>query len=701
MSEAKKALRALGGAPEVAGSTLPNIPAVPPSDDSGVVNWMSSVKAWIERATGSGLSGLASRRELVNAGLATTLADGSIALLPVDDGKPKKLSILPKPVGLSVIGAMNTIIVEWSDPANVYLNHGHTEIWAAETDDFSSAVRVGQSAGTIFTHEVGPGAVRYYWIRFISNDNPPIVGAFNGVRGTRGETARDPRYLLELLKGEIGESSLTTLLRERVESIDGLKTNVQVNSQTIDGILGKYTVKIDNNGRVTGYGLMSTANDSGVISEFAVVADRFYIAPVDGAAKGTAPFYHLTAPTVINGVTIPAGTYLQTAFIQDASISTAKIQNLAVDNAKIASVSANKLTAGSVRVGEYIQSTGFMSRASGWRIDGNGDAEFNNLFIRANGTFGGELVAATGTFGGRLLAGTVDLTSVVGTTHDFTVPGNYQLTVPEGHTKVRITCVGGGGGGGAGGALHWTTGGGGGGGGAGVSAIGTFEIPAGTVLNIVVGAGGDGKAAVYSHSSLPDVLNGQSGGNSYVAGYIQSTGGRYGQGGGGGKHYYPGGQGGSVGGQNGAANGPIWDRVGEYEAIYVVGTNGLGVGGGGGLSYFYPGGGGGISVNSPDGGHGKFGSGGGGGAGYRDVYPFCGSGGNGGHGRVMIEFCNANAVVLRHTFDAHVDQFNALSQSFAAHQTISEADILDLRRRVLALEGKSHSHIEQDNSGGG
>jgi len=58
---------------------------------------------------------------------------------------------------------------------------------------------------------------------------------------------------------------------------------------------------------------------------------------------GPAPFFQLDSPTVINGVTIPAGTYIKEAWIADATIGNAKIRNLAVDNAKIANLAVNSL----------------------------------------------------------------------------------------------------------------------------------------------------------------------------------------------------------------------------------------------------------------------------------------------------------------------------------------------------------------------
>ena len=139
-------------------------------------------------------------------------------------------------------------------------------------------------------------------------------------------------------------SSITTLASTVGENSTAISTNATV----VNGIESKYTVKIDNNGYVSGYGLISTANNATPFSEFIVVADRFAIAPVatNPTAVDGSPFFVLTSPTVIDGTTIPAGTYMKKAFIHDATITTAKIENLAVVDAKIANLNATKITAG-------------------------------------------------------------------------------------------------------------------------------------------------------------------------------------------------------------------------------------------------------------------------------------------------------------------------------------------------------------------
>lgn len=79
--------------------------------------------------------------------------------------------------------------------------------------------------------------------------------------------------------------------------------------------------------------------------------DPTYLMDVLSDAYGStsqAPFFQIDQATTINGVSIPAGTYIKEAFIADATISRAKIQLLAVDDARIASINATKITAGTI-----------------------------------------------------------------------------------------------------------------------------------------------------------------------------------------------------------------------------------------------------------------------------------------------------------------------------------------------------------------
>jgi glycosyltransferase A (GT-A) superfamily protein (DUF2064 family) len=208
-----------------------------------------------------------------------------------------------------------------------------------------------------------------------------------------------------------------------------------------NGLQAQYTIKLDVNGNVSGYGVYADATGS---SEFIANVNRFAVTTPQssiqvratsttyaqgaiarvvgqdsktlvckiGGTTGTGaltvgnigsiitdgsitwqvasrvPIAVQAVPTNINGQPVPAGVYFDAGYILNATIQNAQIANLAVDDAKIVSLTAAKITAGSINVGEYIQSTGYITGSQGWKIGGNGVAEFAAASIR------GQLVAA-------------------------------------------------------------------------------------------------------------------------------------------------------------------------------------------------------------------------------------------------------------------------------------------------------------------
>ncbi len=545
MSDPIAALRAVSGSDLSSGATdLPNIPQVPASADPALVNILSVMKSWMEKAAGSGATGFASKQELISAGLISTDSTGNV-VGQVD------MRVPPVPTGLVANGAMTNILVQWTTPVGKYANHGYTEVWAAEIDDFSQAVMVGQAGGFVFSHAVGEDSTRFYWIRFVSTAG--VKGPYNAVGGTQGNTAQNVNYLID---------SLTEV-----------------------------------------YG-----------------------------TNGAAPFFYVEQETTINGVVIPPGVYIKSAFIAEGTITTAMIKNATIDSAQI----TGKLTANQINADQLNVTNGTFS---GQLVAATG--VFSGNLQAASGTFRGELVAATGTFSGSLSAGTVDLSTLIGSTYTFVTGGSVNtLYVPEGYTSMRITMVAGGGGGGAG---HWgewaEVAGNGGGGGAGEYVLAAWDnLPAGAAISVGVGAGGAG-----GNNGA-----GGTGGESYVN--LNGSRLRTAYGGGGG------GQGGQYVGDNNNMSYATWatgyggDGGGNAEngnADSVSGLGGSTLWGSGGVC---PGS---TSVGTPGSG---FGAGGGGG-GYGspravEIWPNYAifNGGAGAGGKVIVEFYNPNAVVLRTEF---------------------------------------------------
>ena len=144
----------------------------------------------------------------------------------------------------------------------------------------------------------------------------------------------------------------------------------QINNE----LYGQYTVKIDNRGHVAGFGLASGSVDGTPTSAFIVRADRFGIAgvndpsdPLGTLAPTSKPFIVTSTPTTVNGKTYPAGTWIDTAFIANATIT----------NAQIADLTADKITAGTLSSAMGV-TTGKLW--GGVAVSGNkNDGTFGNL----------------------------------------------------------------------------------------------------------------------------------------------------------------------------------------------------------------------------------------------------------------------------------------------------------------------------------
>lgn len=354
-------------------------------------------------------------RDLVKAGLLTLtgqatpgsddipIAPGPAVVGSLDKSPP------PTPTGFSVSAGISNVFIEHDEPRYTQGGgHRRTRVYGVTrlaTDPkptFDKAVEISQFSGQVYAYPTNPATTWHLWIKWETNAGVISASPAGGVNGLEVRTGEDVELLLEALTGEITEGQLYQDLQTR---LDGIESNAAAISQETSvrktetgSLFAKYTVKIDNNGYVTGFGLASTENNGVPTSEFAVRADRFYVASPSGPGVAPAiPFTVQTTPTTINGVPVPVGVYLTDGFIKNGTITNAKIANAAIDDAKIANLSADKIRAGSITAGQYVQSSGYASGAAGWRINGNGYAEFANAWIR------GTVFATAGQIGGNNL----------------------------------------------------------------------------------------------------------------------------------------------------------------------------------------------------------------------------------------------------------------------------------------------------------
>lgn len=211
-------------------------------------------------------------------------------------------SVPPAPQNLIASGAYSSINLSWVYPS--YRNHGYTEVWRSTVNDLSTAALIGTNQATVYNDPVGTEKRYYYWVRNVSKAN--VKSEYNSLTGVLAETAVDVARRISELETEVLGDNLTKTLGERVFALEetqgslsssvstlttslaqqtqvlsnatnGNRAAIQVQQTVSEGLSAQYTVKIDNNGFVSGFGLASEVRNGTPKSSFTVLADRFSI----------------------------------------------------------------------------------------------------------------------------------------------------------------------------------------------------------------------------------------------------------------------------------------------------------------------------------------------------------------------------------------------------------------------------------------
>ena len=153
--------------------------------------------------------------------------------------------------------------------------------------------------------------------------------------------------------------SLTTKERALSEQINtvqttlsGQRASIRNVERSVNGVRLVKAVTVDNNGFISGYGLMSDLQNGRVTSRFGINADQIYFGTTTNTKK---PFVFTTKATTIDGVSYPAGAWLNSASIAHASINM-------------------------LHIADSIQSDNYVAGRQGWRLFKDGRFELNNTF---------------------------------------------------------------------------------------------------------------------------------------------------------------------------------------------------------------------------------------------------------------------------------------------------------------------------------
>jgi hypothetical protein len=239
----------------------------------------------------------------------------------------------------------------------------------------------------------------------------------NGVVATAGALS-SLSTTVSVIDGQVTSTAqdLTTL----TTTVGDNTSSITTQATSIDGVEANYSVKIDNNNRITGFGLLSTTSGATPFSEFAVVADQFSIVSPDSTADTpiqpftvTADKIYFGADVIVSGDLISTGTIsadrlqidgvmfdtetvggVTSLIIKESGINTSQIAESAITTARLSNdaVTVDKFA-------NTLQSTNYVADTSGWQILTSGDVEFQNAKIT------GEITATSGSISNTVTVG--------------------------------------------------------------------------------------------------------------------------------------------------------------------------------------------------------------------------------------------------------------------------------------------------------
>ena len=174
----------------------------------------------------------------------------------------------------------------------------------------------------------------------VATDWTPAPEDNDGLQEIRS-TVQVVQTTLTKATGDI--KSLGERITTAQSTADGNKATVQAHARSINGLEAQYTVKVDVNGKVAGYGLATTPKNGTPESKFIVNADRFGI-----GAPGKADVFPFTVDTRQNRVGVNGELVVNGKAIVDR-LNAGDIHG---DKITANTLNANRLKAGSVTARE-------------------------------------------------------------------------------------------------------------------------------------------------------------------------------------------------------------------------------------------------------------------------------------------------------------------------------------------------------------
>ncbi|UAL42839.1 DUF1983 domain-containing protein [Shewanella inventionis] len=214
---------------------------------------------------------------------------------------------------------------------------------ASGTDYKMTAGATSQHLRAYLYYSTNPAAKQYFWnprVDVIDGNEPSLSSLMPNVA-----TNALSKYteVVDLVTAK--DSAMATRVDGLTTTVGNNTSSVNTLSSSVNGLRAEYTVKVNSVGHVAGIGLSSGPMGSAFIAQ----ADRIVLANSTGGS-GVAPF------KLVNNVV-----YLNTAVIQNASITTAHVGQLEASNIKAGAINAthilgDTITGDKIKAGTKISS---------------------------------------------------------------------------------------------------------------------------------------------------------------------------------------------------------------------------------------------------------------------------------------------------------------------------------------------------------
>ncbi|WP_034396296.1 host specificity factor TipJ family phage tail protein, partial [Comamonas thiooxydans] len=323
-----------------------------------------------------------------------------VATIPMDENKLYKLSARFRRT--SGDGGIYLGIAGLNAAKSLYVTTNNTE---------SSSI----SSAHYATNNAKPALGTWQVVEYYFKGRAAGAATGSGTKASPGVFANKVAHLALMIvgnyQGQVGFFDLDYITLEDVtadeQALAAIATEATTRATT-DGYLGaQYSVRmqLSQGGQqvVGGFGISgTTSGTAGPQIDFGVMANSFWIAAPSGSPGGVSnvkPFVVQTTAQTVNGVSVPAGVYMDAVYINNVTALWARFGNLVADTIQATSISVTKLTGGNLSVGSWINSSNYVTGSTGWSINENGKAEFSDVTVR------GTIYSSAGTIGGITING--------------------------------------------------------------------------------------------------------------------------------------------------------------------------------------------------------------------------------------------------------------------------------------------------------